>query len=163
MRTKEYYYGYRQYDSAGIEPFLDHIKEFLKGDRTVPVTKVPAVSGEHVFFTFTNRLYRLFLENIDQMKKPYECALKYGFRGYSRGGKNGIFLLRKKDCGLLARTVTLVAKHRQEILEDLDIKAGELDSLKKVKVVYHAPSGQRLVGVMNQENHRIIFLGFAQY
>ena len=163
MRTREYYYGSYQYGSAGIEPFISHVAQFLDGGRTVPVTKAPSISTESVFFTFSDSLFRMFLDNIERIKKPYEAALKYGFRGYSKGGKNGIFLVRNQDDGLLNMIHSLREKSKDQIVQDLDCSISDLPDLKNVKIVCHDPSGERVVGVMNQVNSRAIFLGFGQY
>jgi len=162
-RVMECYYGMHQYDSAGIEPFITHVAQFLAGNRTVPVTKAPSISSERLFFTFSNLLFRMFLDNLEKIKKPYESALKYGFRGYSRGGKNGIFLIRKEDHGLVNVIDSLKEKYKDQIVQDLDCSISELPGLKNVKNVCHAPSGERIVGVMNHINGRAIFLGFGQY
>jgi len=164
MRAEEYYYGFWQYKTAGIGPFLDHTREFLAGQRTIPVTKTTnEFERRHVFFTFSNSLMRLFIEDIDSLKKPYEVALKYGFRGYSKGGRNGIFYIRDSDKGLRKAILSLVKAHIGAILQDLDIRHGDLGGLTHVKIVSHNPTGKRIVGVFNQKNGRIIFLGFAYH
>jgi len=164
MRTEEYYYGFWQYKTAGIGPFLDHTQEYLAGQRTIPVTKTPIeFENRHVFFTFSNPLMRLFIQDIDSMRKPYEVALKYGFRGYSKGGRNGIFYMRDSDKGLRKAILSLVKANIGAILQDLDIRQSDLGRLTHVKIVCHDPTGKRVVGVFNQKNGRIIFLGFAHY
>jgi len=163
MRIKEHYYGSHQYDSAGIEPFLNHVAEFISGDRTVPVTRAPSISSESLFFTFSNHLFRMFLDKNRKIKKPYESALKYGFRGYSKGGKNGVFLFRKQDGGLISVINSLIEENKGQIMEDLDCSLSDLPDLRRVKIVCHDPSGERIIGVMNEINGRAIFLGFGQY
>ena len=163
MRQREHYYVTRQYDSAGLESFLTHVAEFLSGDRTVPVTKAPSIRHESLLFTFIDDLYRLFLEDLFRIRKPYECALKYGFRGYSAGGKNGVFYLRRQDQNLAAVTNSLVTGYKRAITADLDCVEADLPDLKRVKIVYHNPSGERVVGVMNELNARAMFLGYGSY
>jgi hypothetical protein len=163
MRTKEYYYGSHHYDSAGIGPFITHVAQFIDGNRTVPVTMTRLISSKNLFFTFSEHLFRMFLDNIENIKKPYESALKYGFRGYSKGGQNGIFLVRKQDVKLIAAIDLLKAKFKEQILQDLDCSITDLPNLKNVKIVCHASSGSRVIGVMNQTNARAIFLDFGQY
>jgi len=163
MGTKEYYYRSYQYDSAEIALFLNHVAEFIAGDRTVPVTKAPSTSSVSLFFTFGNDLFRMFLTDLGRMKKPYECAFKYGFRGYSTGGKNGVFLILKQDGGLMTAVESLIAQNTHQITEDLDCSLSDLPNLRRVKIVYHDSSGERVVGVMNEDNGRAIFLGFGQY
>ena len=90
-------------------------------------------------------------------------ALKYGFRGYSVGGKNGIFILKASDGGLIEAVDRLVVAHKDTIREDLDLQENSLDALRRVKIVWHQPSGERVVGVYNTNNDRMLFLDFAQY
>lgn len=163
MCVKEYYHSGWRYEKCGIEPFLRHVAEFLKGSRTVPVTAAPSVSYERLLFTLNIDLYNLFLNQFEKLKKTYECALKYGYRGYSKGGKNGVFLLRKEDAGLISTVESLAKQNSDQVIEDLDCHLSDLPLLRKVKTVYHDPSGERVVGVMNESNGRAIFLGFARY
>lgn len=169
MGREEHFYTREFYESAGLEPFLEHVKEYLSDQRTnqktVPVSKTsawPNGSGD-VLFTFTDILMRALLDADASAQKAYEVALKYGFRGYSRGGKNGIFYLRKNDIGLLSAVHTLVRTHADFIKADLDIPRNGLDELRKVKIVHHDPSGKRVVGVYNTKNSRMLFLDFACY
>lgn len=106
---------------------------------------------------------KMFMEKSSPLKKSYEVALKYGLRGYSRGGKNGIFYLRKSDQGLSKSINSLVNTRAEIIQEDLDIPKKGLDALSHVKITCHNSSGNRVVGVYNQENHRMIFLDYAHY
>ncbi len=161
-RIKEYYYT-AEWWSSNFPPFLEHVQQYVNGERTVPVCKTSSTIGESMFFTFSNDLYRLVLDDFPKLKKPFEAALKYGFRGYSRGGRNGVFLLRKQDCGLLSDIENLINKHAAEIMQDLDCSMEEFSQLKRVKIVCHEPGGSRVLGVMNQENGRALFLGFGQY
>ncbi|MDP3728211.1 MAG: hypothetical protein Q8R18_02035 [bacterium] len=164
MGQKEHFYTREFYESAGLEPFLEHINQYLAHQRPIPVSKTGIEQNGHdILFTFSNSLMQSFTQNLNPMKKPYEVALKYGFRGYSRGGRNGIFYLRKSDASLLKAIPSLVEAHVEVIQDDLDISKDGLDALKNVKIVWHNPSGERIVGVYNQTNHRILFLDFAHY
>ncbi|MBU0461341.1 MAG: hypothetical protein KJ574_02010 [Nanoarchaeota archaeon] len=168
LPTEEHYHTYEEYERSGIDPFLRHIRDYLRGQRTIPVSKsnVSLVNriGNYgdVLFTFTDPLLGRFIRG-DKMHKPYENAIKYGFRGYSRRGKNGIFYLRKEDSDMRRETQRLAHIHETAILQDLDIKKEGLDALREVKIVWHNPSGERVVGMMNEENQRILFLDFASY
>jgi hypothetical protein len=82
-----------------------------------------------------------------------------GFRGYSTGGKNGVFLIRKQDGGLMAAIKSLVQQNNDEILEDVNCSFSDLPKLRRVKVVYSDSSGERIVKAMNDINGRAIFLG----
>jgi|TARA_Y100000310_G_scaffold344829_1_gene459828 hypothetical protein len=163
MAQKEHFYTAELFRSAGLEPFREHIRQYLDGQRTVPVSRTQTHNSHDVFFTFSNPLLERFLEQPDSIKKPYEVALKYGFRGYSAGGKNGIFLLRESDGGLIEAVDRLAVTHEDTAREDLDLQENGLDALRKVKIVWHKPSGERIVGVYNTKNDRMLFLDFAQY
>ena len=166
IRRKEYFYTERSFRTAGIEPYTEHVRQYLCGQRTIPVSKTQnhySRNNSYVYFTFSDTLLYKFLEQPDSIKKPYEVALKYGFRGYSAGGKNGIFLLRESDGGLIEAVERLALEHEYIINEDLDLQENGLDALRKVKIVWHNPSGERVVGVYNTNNGRIIFLDFAHY
>lgn len=160
-RIKEYYYT-AELDKS-IERFIEHVVQYLNGERTLPVGKAPSTTGEFMNFTFSDALYRLFIDDLQKIKKPWETALKYGFLGYSRGGRNGVFLLRKQDCGLLSDIEGLINKHALEIMQDLDCSMEDFPGLSRVKIVCHEPGGSRVLGVMNKANGRAIFLGFGQY
>ena len=97
------------------------------------------------------------------MNKPYEAAIKYGFRGFSTGGRNGIFVIRKQDTGLRNAIPALIKHNLPSILPDLEVTAQEINDLQDVKIVCHDASGKRVVGLMNVKNDRIIFLGIANY
>lgn len=164
MEQREHFYIRRFYESAGLEPFLEHVNQYLTGHRTIPVSKTTVeLSTLEVSFTFSDSLMQAFLLDSDSIRKSYEVALKYGFRGHSSGGRNGIFYLRKSDNKLLRVMPSLVKAHAKVIQEDLNISENGLDTLKNVKIVQHNPSGKRIVGVYNLTNYRILFLDFAHY
>lgn len=163
MTQKEHFYTAEYYESAGSYPFREHVRQYLDGQRTVPVSRTQSHNSPDVFFMFSNPLLEQFLNQPNSIKKSYEVALKYGFRGYSVGGKNGIFLLRRNDYGLIKATDHLTLAHEDTIREDLDLENDGLDALRKVKIVCHQPSGKRVVGLYNRGNNRMLFLDFAQY
>lgn len=163
MKSREFYHTNKEYKTQGLEPLLDHISTYLNRRRTVPVSKTSSISGPDITFTFSDPLLKRFLKDTHSLKKPYETAIKHGFLGYSKGGRNGIFYQRGNDRRLTNTTDSLAETHKQEVLEDLNISEKGLDALKKVKIVWHNPSGERVVGLYNHDNHRILFLGFASY
>lgn len=114
-------------------------------------------SEERLEYIFSNALLKFVLNNEKKIAKPYEVALKYGFRGFSSGKKNGIFLQRKQDGNLLIETEKLTEKY------SLYIKEWVGDSFKPVKIVYHDTAGERVVGVMNFETNKAFFMDFAKY
>jgi len=151
-RIKEYYHSYKEFHEININPFLIHTKEFLSDQRTIPVIKTKTISEENLFIAYCTDLKSEFLINYDKIKKPHECAIKYGFRGYSKGGKNGIFIVRKQDLNLIKAFAPLLIIHKSDIIQDLDCFPEEVENLVKVKVVYHNTKNERLIEVMNKLN-----------
>ena len=163
MTTQEYFYTAEFFQSAKIDPFIEHIRQYLEGQRTIPVSKTTSSNARNITFTFSDSLLNLFLKQPDSINKPYETALKYGFRGHSSGGKNGIFYLRNRDSRLIEVVNRSVIRYEDPIRDDLDLKGNSLDALRKVKIVCHNPLGERVFGVYNTLNDRMIFLDLAQY
>src|SRR3989344_4917814 len=160
--TKEHYHTLEEYMKKGLNPFVEHVLNYLKGKRTIPVSRTTSFANKPVSFTFSTQLLLRFQEDAQSMKKPYEVAVKYGYRGNSNGGINGIFNQRKEDRRLKKKTEKFLSDYIDEVIEDLDLTNG-LDNLRKVKIVWHKPNGERIVGLYNNENSRIIFLDFAKY
>ena len=162
----EYAHDSTEYDQGGIKNFLVHVRAYLHGRRTIPVSGVSSTPrGPRVTLTFVNDLLHRFLVRDAELLKSYDVTMKYGFGGFSRGGKNGIFYQRPDphDLKLRAATRRFVRAHQTEVMEDLLVGVKGLATLRPVKVVQHDPSGRRLVGVLNPATNRIIFVGFAVY
>lgn len=161
--AKEHYHTLEEYRKKGLEPFVEHALDYLRGKRTLPISKTISFASKQVLFTFSSSLLLYFDSDVQSIKKPYDVAIKYGYRGNSNGGINGIFNQRKEDTRLKRRTESLALEHEDEISENLCLGKEGLDSLRKVKIVWHKPNGERIVGLYNNENNIIIFLGFAKY
>lgn len=162
---KEAYHTFDAYTRLGIDPFLAHAREYLAGQRTVPVCKPNRLdSFPEVTVTYSNALLQTFLDDYPKIKKPHDVTMRYGFRGYSTGEQNGIFLLRSgHDTGLFRGLESLIPKHLSQIGEDLNISPDKIEELQKVKIVWHKPDGERVLGVYNTGNHRMIFLDSGHY
>lgn len=162
---QELYHTLGEYQSRGLAPFVEHAYAYMVGQRTVPVTKVNALSGNpEALVTFSNDLLRRFVRERRSMRKPYDVVVKYGFRGHSVGGKNGIFYQRDEDQELLRSTDTLVSRCQRELELDLGKNVEQaMGELRKVKIVWHNPCGERIVGLYDPEQSRILFLGLASY
>ena len=166
MQNREFYHTQERYTENGLEPFLEHAKNYIAGKRSIPVSKTSSINGtKDVTFTFSDKLLEGFVHESSRkpLEKPYETAIKYGFRGHSKGGSNGIFYQRAKDIDMINTTDKLIQASKSEVLQDLDISEEGLDGLKKLKIVWHNPSGQRIVGAYNTLNNRMIFLDFTTY
>jgi len=93
--------------------------------------------------------------------KAVEVAVKYGFLGFSVGGRNGVFYLRPTDRGMRSAIRRLLKRHQKEVEPRMGILEGR--KLKEIKIVSHGPSGRRLVGIMDEKRRRAVLLGFASY
>ena len=163
-RGTERFHTRRQYSLFGLVKFLEHIEGYFAGNRTIPVLKTTSQNGEgDVTLTFSDDLLRKFLADTNNLKKPYEVAIKYGFGGHSKGGQNGIFYQRASDTSMIEATDRLIQRHQSEIIQDLDVTKEGLDALQKVKIVCHNTSGERIVGAYNTNKNRMMFLDFASY
>ncbi len=159
---KEFYHTYEEYARQGLKPFKQHIDDYLSGERTVPVAKTNDIPpGQQISFTFSNRLMKEMREG-NKLDKPYEVAIKYGFRNYSQGGKNGIFRLRDSDAGLWEAYHQYLEKDLDEIVEDLTSDA-VADGLDPVKIVWHNDEDRRVVGTFSGSNKRAYFMDTATY
>jgi|SRR3989344_3140517 len=164
MTNNAGYHTYEEYLKQGLHPFRMHTGAYLIGERSLPVSQTSSFSDKsQVFFSFSDQLLIRFFQKESSLEKAYSVALAYGFRGFSRGGKNGIFLQRKGDNGLGDSTEGLKQSHLEETVDFLEVDPNALDRLKKVKIVWHNPSGERLVGLYNSSNKKMIFLDFASY
>jgi hypothetical protein len=152
-----------EYSIAGLVPLQEHIKNFFQFKEFVPVCRTENhISGKYIYFIFSVRLLKQFLEDQNRICKPYECAIKYGFRGYSTGGRNGIFYQRKQDVNLLKTTDKLILQHEDEIRTFM-VDTSDINGLKKIKIVCHNSKGQRLVGVFEEVSRKALFLDWAEY
>lgn len=153
-----------------IESWLADIYNFSKGKTWVPTCKIsysvvrpdlnylPRKDERVISVTFSNKLLWIFLRELDKVYKPYEVLLKFGFRGFSAGGRNGVFYQRKQDKNLIITTEKLLEEkeHQKAIFFELGLLPEEFDKLKKVKIVWHDPKGTRIVGVFNEEKWQFI-------
>jgi hypothetical protein len=163
LLREEYYHRPAALGHGGVATFHEHVRGFFRGRRTVPVAKTDRGASGEVTFTFSARLLRCFLRRRNPLLTPCRVALEYGFGGHSRGGRSGIYYQRRTDTGLRRETERLVRVHAAEIEADLEMAPTHFDMLKPVKIVWAEPSGRRVVGVFNEANRRMIFLGFARY
>ena len=158
-----HYHDATEFDRFGLRCLTTHAKEYLRFRSTIPVSLTNASIFPPQYFTFSNSLLRYVTINPEAMKKPYEVAVKYGYRGYSKGGKNGIFRMREGDSPLEEACNEMVERNVEQITEDLDVAYDLVSRLEHVKIVWHNTSGERVVGLRNPDNNRIIFLGRASY
>jgi hypothetical protein len=112
---------------------------------------------------FSKTLLTTMIKKPQDMFKPYQIAKKFGYGGYSRGEKNGIFVIRKQDTGLLRSLESLTVKHVVQMCRDIESSPSDLNKFKPVKIVWHNPNGERIIGTYNTSNDKMFFLDFAKY
>ena len=162
MEPLEVYHGIEEYNSQKASSLVAHINEYLLRTRTLPFCVAPSLfGGSMIKFTFSDHLLEYFKRNPQKLQKPFEVAVKYGFRGYSRGEQNGIFYLRNSDQDLIQQLNTLYANHRMITNSILDVD--ENTNLDEVKIVFHNTKGERIVGLLNKTKDLALFLGIAKY
>lgn len=92
--------------------------------------------------------------------KMHNCAVTYGYRGYSARKNNGIVDIKPTDSQLVTDVEKLLTP---EVVEKYRLS----DDLKHVKVVAHVPNGNRLVGVLDKMpvdgRHKVVVLGVSNY
>ncbi len=152
--------------SRNPELFYNHAEDYLRGIRTVPVIQITTHQGAQVLCTFSDDLMRDMVDGDRMARKGYETATRYGFRGYSQGGRNGIFYLRRNDGRLISGVHTLVDRHIDEIKSDFELSEYSLEDitqLKSVKLVFHRTDSKRIVGCYSEQRNRIMLLGTCRY
>ena len=148
-----------EFAAHGIEPLVADVRQYLINKIPRPYCTAPHYRQDSIQFTFNDHILRGIAEKPTDFVKPVEVALKYGYRGTSKGDKNGIFMLRESDQGLHKTLGKLTRQHEEEIMKEMQVT--QLVNLKDVKIVWHGD--QRLVGVYSTNANRMMFLGFAQY
>ena len=150
-----------QFDKYNIFPFAEAAEQYLAGRGELPWCRTRSYFQREVLFTFSNTILQRLVDKPKPFVKPFEATLKYGFQGYSRGERNGIFLLRKHDLGLKRALESCILQHEQELREK--ISALETSRLHPVKIVWHNPSCERIIGAYNSGNDKMLFLDYAFY
>lgn len=106
------------------------------------------------------------VENVPEkeLSKGIEDCKKYGYRGCSLGGKNGVFNITKKDNKMYKSFQSDLKKGKVHRLfkKIFDYDAGAKD-LIGVKVVAHRRSTERIAGAMDTKQKKIIFYGIKSY
>lgn len=148
-----------EYNEKGIEPLIADAKIYLADNSERPWCEAGHYRrSDGIKFTFTDTMWQNLINHTELFQQPYRDAIKFGYGGMSQGKRNGIFQLRKHDNRLIRSAETLTQGNMDEIQEAIGI-----DNLVNVKMVWHQPNGQRVVGKYNTKNQKMIFLGFANY
>ena len=155
-----------EYQRSGFDPFIADVRAYLAGSAELPQTQANALrSAPAVVFSFSDALLRAAVARPQRLDKPYEVAVKYGLRGHSIGGVNGIVYQRElpNDRRLHAATARFIEQNPTEVRGKLGIGTEGFEGLRRVKIVWHQPSGKRIVGVYRPATEQMLFLDFASY
>jgi hypothetical protein len=97
---------------------------------------------------------------VGEFSKFHNCAVTYGYRGYSARKNNGVVDIKQTDTQLLKDYALLLTK---EVIQKYNLS----NNLKPVKVVAHVPNGNRLIGVLDRNprdgRHIFVILGLSNY
>jgi hypothetical protein len=147
-----------------FEPYLANLRQSRERKKKKPTETMPHYANtEGLEYTFSNVFLDENLTSPDNIRRPREITQKYGFRGHSKGGKNGVFYLRDSDTRLSRRVATLSdnSRTKEEIAQFLN--STSTNPLKPVKIVWHREDGVRVVGLMNEKTKKVLFLGSGKY
>lgn len=151
----------------GLDPLREHVRGFLAGTGPRPWFRAPQHGGAApaLDFTCTRELWDAMRE-IDPRSFAWRStidALRFGLRGCSRGGRNGIFRQRPVDARMTERTRGLAARGEAEVADLLGCAPADVGRLSALKIVCHNPRGERVVGLASADSRRAVLLGLARY
>lgn len=155
-------------NTLDIKLFLEASKEYLETGDNIPVLAASSsvkfshdVSTVHIYFY--DDLLKQIVKYIKKYSRDLRSLITYGYRGNSRGGKNGLVNIPERD------------KNLQEIVENFQSscrytefceRIGILDGYKElfpVKVVTHRKSGERIVGVLDKSTWNSVLYDVKSY
>ncbi len=149
-------------EKFNYKSLLGDLREYLESKTEEPFFDVGSdFSSDLIRCIFLDSFIDKILKSPDKLEKPFDVASNFGFKGFSKGGRNGVFYVRDEDKGLILSLNSSLSAHGPEIMRKTGIES--LAQLKPVKIVYHNRSGVRVVGGYAEKNRRIIFTGAAKY
>jgi len=153
-----------------LDLFLRMARKYLAGHGEAPSIETQSVAD----LTPGNRSLRVhFSDNILKRITLYErkfrrditAIARYGFRGGSNGGVNGVVLISQDPGSADQNFGDLVSKATSERYA-FAYRRAELDpnaNLTPVKVVCHRKSGERIVGVLDRKQGRALIFEHGSY
>ncbi len=138
--------------------YLEQAKVYLENGGEVPSFNVPSPFG-NITAVFNHRLIFSLLSGDRFIHKSQDAAQRFGYRGRTRGEKNGVFDLGN---GPGDNNLADAAYHFSMLDESLVSKLG-MDQVRPVKIVTHNPNGDRVVGLFDSKNSVMAFFGVANY
>lgn len=115
-----------------------------------------SVADLHV--SFTDSLVSKLQENPPFGKKSLN-ALRYGFVGVSRGGKSGITVITESDKRIWEQFQRFLDSPEYDSL----LEQEGLGEVIGVKIVAHIPSGDRVLGLYDSLQKRVLFYDQGRY
>jgi len=148
--------------------FLTQARQYLQGSGTMPVISVRSIApvqgtNNRLDVYFTPEILRLIYDGGDRFKKDLRAIGTYGFRGYSKGGVNGLVALsmtgnRDENFG------DLVMKAKQSYFNEISSTGFRVsDENVPVKVVCHRKNGLRLLGLLDRQSGRAVIFCYGAY
>lgn len=154
-------FGVYSKDNFSLASFIYHTKKYLNNELAMPWCRASSVEPTDgieriVHFTFSDGLLKTIMKQPNEWKKDFTAALKYGYIGYTNGGRNGIVRLRKEDAGMQERVNTYTSK-------DLSAYNISKENAEGVKIVVHRKNGLRTIGVHDKNTNNILFFDQMLY
>jgi len=138
----------------------DQIDVFFEG-RHMYFNGGSSDAGTEITATFDPR----FSEHMWQQRQKYwknvDVLLRYGYRGLSRGGSNGVMKITKRDKNIFASFLRDFSsgKLHDLLAENFD---GNITDISGLKIVSHR-GALRVVGAMDLPTRRAVFYGERPY
>ena len=154
-----------QRDNYQFNEFIAAALNYLREHEQIPVLQSQsAAKFDHNRVVTLTYFFDELLEEITRNKLEYKRdlanILTYGFIGNSRGGRNGLVLIPRRDTNLS----DVLAKAKTGKYEQFASEIGlDLNQALPVKVVTHRKNGKRLVGIINKEQRRVMLYDFRSY
>jgi len=146
-----------------IQCFFDRLKQYhLRGDLPPALTASEegldgVVRDIEVFFD--GPVLASMLREPHEFRKEIKSVVKYGYKGRSMGGQNGICALRKVDSVMDDKLAAYeVSSDGEALLEQYG-----LNDPAHVKIVVHRPNGMRVIGFYDQTVGRMLFTHHVAY
>jgi hypothetical protein len=147
--------------SLDYSGFLDAVKEHIAGIGCEPVITVDSAPdnahGATVYFE--GHLMKAIIRNPSHHKRFFN-ALRYGYIGRTRGGRNGIVSVNlDSDSHLTAKVLSFMDTDKGREL----IGRRRISDPEPVKIVAHMMGGDRLVGFRDRTSGEVTLYDLLNY
>ena len=128
----------------------------LEGGSRTSYTEITAFFDKSITNKMTQEKHKYW--------KDIDVLIKYGYRGCSLGGKNGITKITKRDKNIYNQfTKDLKNGLAKQIINKFFFYEPNDDEICGVKIVSHKRNGNRLVGVMDETKRKAVFYDDRQF